>query len=1332
MKPILNLNKHPKDCENLSLVHANNIRLSNDGSCLQNEENIVDIKTINDRLNSDYNNSFNIIDIIPCNKELIIFVKRVLKPKITIYNTIDIYRYNEDLDTIKKVYSGLNYHDGKIKGTFTYNVNNELIIAFSEYDGYEDVPLRTINLGKFEDEVEQLQNELLPINPEVIIPTLKNYDYISGNSPKGWYYIFIRYKIDNIDYTNWFDFGNKILVDSLEQQSIFKLYGYQYSSDKINKFSSGILDHFSSQESITNERLKLNIDNLDIRYKQYQIAFICINKLETKCYKSFDINISSNTYIIDLNNMEEYDYQDLIINTYNLYNVKNITNYKNRLYISNYKEKVITDYDTSGITLRFNFNNNRCRDIKNISYDISKDKSDIYISTEEELDNSTNNTITGTAEAKIVKDLVFNGTTYNTLIDFTTDYDIENNIIRLDKTGMVYKINCYESANELKDGVESIKGGYKVTQNFKIVTSTNELITVYFYAQVYFGEDTSNDVIYFKYIINNKSYYAYCYREAISLSVIDGFFTFNLYKTEITNDILTEDINTVLSSYINTKNSFKDRRKRSTLIPGEIYNFYIHFVDKYGSSTKGFKLTPKENNSFEIYENNKGDKLFKVPNFTINAKKDTNGLYYDFAQYRLNVSGITLPEGYIGYFISYEKFQETAKVTGLLTKYDFNDVDYKNNSELKSYNLENATKMNFYSSDFDVLDSVNLNYNKIRIEKTNVFKASEKKDIFEDSIIKNINNLNVVESEEAIATTVKTYPIEDYKIKVASDVIKNRSGLGTVLELPIIDELFKDNEINIYKATLLYENDNIYTSLDKELIQCTNVIYPDIYDTMVQNLNGKHTYNSFIIYDHNKFNFNDADSKIYGENLKEYIDYGNIEEKKASNGNTAKPLVYIQMPVYKDFFYETKSFKNKPRAINFILSDTTKELENVDTELGLIVEPLNSIDLFENNYSNPDNYLPKYQINNRSDIKYLNEFDKFIRRSDLIQDESSSNSWRRFGLENYKVISENKGKITNIVGIGYYLLVHTEHSLFAFMANNTLKTQDQDIQLAIPDIFDLDYKELVTSDLGYAGLQDLDAYCLDNYGYIFYDNDSNRILRFDNNKLDYIDNDIALWLKKYKPKEIRFFTHKDANRILLRIITKNDKVVCLSYNYAINKFISFHDTHYPKGCNTKNKLYLYDNEKIYNYADGIYTKNATLCLIINESYYNVKFLEYIIYRLFKIVNENNTSQSPNDTSPVEEIRKPYSGNYINVYNDEISTGFHDISINKESSKNVFNNFNKPYWNKGNWNYSYLRDSDTKSRLYGNYFIVEFMIGGTNDKYEFELLGYNITKDRRNG
>ena len=141
------------------------------------------------------------------------------------------------------------------------------------------------------------------------------------------------------------------------------------------------------------------------------------------------INISSTNYTIDIGNMEEYEYQELIKDNYNLYNARTICNHQNRLYVANYKEKVLTDYDVSGVNLNFDYASKVYRDVKDISYDISKDESDTYFSTEEEIDNSANTAITGTAEAKIVKDLVFNGAIYNTLIDFTTDYDIENNVI---------------------------------------------------------------------------------------------------------------------------------------------------------------------------------------------------------------------------------------------------------------------------------------------------------------------------------------------------------------------------------------------------------------------------------------------------------------------------------------------------------------------------------------------------------------------------------------------------------------------------------------------------------------------------------------------------------------------------------------------------------------------------------------------------------------------------------------------------------------------------------------------------------------------------------------
>ena len=40
------LNKHPKDCEDLVLINARNVKVSNDFSCLQSENSIFHNKVI--------------------------------------------------------------------------------------------------------------------------------------------------------------------------------------------------------------------------------------------------------------------------------------------------------------------------------------------------------------------------------------------------------------------------------------------------------------------------------------------------------------------------------------------------------------------------------------------------------------------------------------------------------------------------------------------------------------------------------------------------------------------------------------------------------------------------------------------------------------------------------------------------------------------------------------------------------------------------------------------------------------------------------------------------------------------------------------------------------------------------------------------------------------------------------------------------------------------------------------------------------------------------------------------------------------------------------------
>lgn len=98
ISPKLQMNLHPKDAENLSLVTALNVKLSNDESCITNEESIRENTFISNFLKEYYKDSngvyydFTIVAIIPCNIELaIIAVKNNDGDK------AQIFRYREKL-----------------------------------------------------------------------------------------------------------------------------------------------------------------------------------------------------------------------------------------------------------------------------------------------------------------------------------------------------------------------------------------------------------------------------------------------------------------------------------------------------------------------------------------------------------------------------------------------------------------------------------------------------------------------------------------------------------------------------------------------------------------------------------------------------------------------------------------------------------------------------------------------------------------------------------------------------------------------------------------------------------------------------------------------------------------------------------------------------------------------------------------------------------------------------------------------------------------------------------------------------------------------------------
>ena len=145
-------------------------------------------------------------------------------------------------------------------------------------------------------------------------------------------------------------------------------------------------------------------------------------------------------------------------------------------------------------------------------------------------------------------------------------------------------------------------------------------------------------------------------------------------------------------------------------------------------------------------------------------------------------------------------------------------------------------------------------------------------------------------------------------------------------------------------------------------------------------------------------------------------------------------------------------------------------------------------------------------------------------------------------------------------------------------------------------------------------------------------------------------------------------------------------------------------------------------------------------IIFNNYYDTIKYVEYLVYKLRKTNNVVNDAFNFNRL-PVEKEDIPYSGVGIRIYNDLVDTGWIDVRQVNTSYKDVDNtvdNYSKPYYQLGNWIFNFIRtesitDSEgnvVPTRLFGNYFVVEFNFGINTEKIEFEFTDLITSKDKK--
>ena len=757
------------------------------------------------------------------------------------------------------------------------------------------------------------------------------------------------------------------------------------------------------------------------------------------------------------------------------------------------------------------------------------------------------------------------------------------------------------------------------------------------------------------------------------------------------------------------------------ILPDQYYNFYVHFINKYGETSKGYQIkyfnVIIEENSKYIKEYNLNNKLIYVDN-----TNDINNI----TKTTLNIKIDKLPDNYIGYFISYEKLEKyniytaytnTIKINNIFNNYIFNDR-------------------------FNYDDTINANINLV--------KECDLVNLFED----NTDNVNIDEDYVVYINGVKNIPYVNniFKLNVAD-------SFGNLLKPSNI----KINNLQINDKYIKLYNNNIndfYNNENKVLIPCTHISYNA--NTYI-NLNTK---NGFITNQHALIN-KDFGEVYYDNAINAYRIRISADENGGTYVLTTTPFNIKNWITYDDVCHESIQINNFP-VVKAFASFITEDPYNTVYNYGQIVELKNTIDLFKQPQVSIYELYPKVYTYYNPNLYYENLFSKTIRRSNVIQDESNYIGWRNFESEQYININENKGNIIKITGIGNLMLVHTEHSLFMFNDTNTIKATQSDIQLGNVDIWDIKYKELLSSKLGYAGIKNEQHAIVGSFGYIFYDFDGNCFYRFDNGKLDKIDENINNYLDIFKydiNKQINLIDDFNNNRILIGInaIDKNavEHKLTLSYNYKINNFISKHNYLF-KGFSTKNNTYLlsYDqniynkickfietnSQDYYNKAyiyPKIYTSESysKISIITNLSYEDTKFLNAIKYKLRNINEHYNTS-----IEPINGVIEN-AGDTIRIFSEYCDTGFIDVTkcnneelfVEKNNGNyNAFNDYKVPAFRLGNWYFNGTKDKfveylkgnvnyNEMSDIYGNWFVVSFIFN-RHKIVEIESIDYKISND----
>lgn len=223
-----------------------------------------------------------------------------------------------------------------------------------------------------------------------------------------------------------------------------------------------------------------------------------------------------------------------------------------------------------------------------------------------------------------------------------------------------------------------------------------------------------------------------------------------------------------------------------------------------------------------------------------------------------------------------------------------------------------------------------------------------------------------------------------------------------------------------------------------------------------------------------------------GDCFVNYFSYRLTEKnKQASKDKITRIAIQSFVSCYENIQLRTKG---EEEYQNFIPSITEQQLL--------------ARDLWESNYFAGEDY----HKNRTSDEIVLSNIDlssiknKSIELNRIIISdkdnlESDEDGFRNFTANNYYDLATNRGKIVDLITYNNKILIHLERTLLETITNDELKFNEVTAFLGTGDIFRINPREPIPTNIGYAGINSKYENVLTERGYFFIDVKQRKIFR---------------------------------------------------------------------------------------------------------------------------------------------------------------------------------------------------------------------------------------------